>query len=80
MRYDQIIYIRLLSGILSFLQVTCGCSYNQCAFCNMYKTVDFEVIPLKQIIADLRMLPATILTPSVFFWSEENHSVCLLSR
>ena len=54
MRYDQIIYYPPFERHSLLLQVTCGCSYNQCAFCNMYKTVDFEVIPLKQIIADLK--------------------------
>lgn len=54
MRYDQIIYYPPFERHSLLLQVTCGCSYNQCAFCNMYKTVYFEVIPLKQIIADLK--------------------------
>ena len=54
MRYDQIIYYPPFERHSLLLQVSCGCSYNQCAFCNMYKTVDFELIPLKQIIADLR--------------------------
>lgn len=36
------------------LQVTSGCSYNRCAFCNMYKTVEFEPIPMKEILADLK--------------------------
>ena len=54
MRYDQIIYYPPFERHSLLLQVTSGCSYNRCAFCNMYKTVDFEVIPLRQIIADLR--------------------------
>ena len=52
MRYDQIIYYPPFERHSLLLQVSCGCSYNQCAFCNMYKTVDFELIPLKQIIVD----------------------------
>lgn len=54
MRYDQIIYYPPFERHSLLLQVSCGCSYNQCAFCNMYETVDFELIPLKQIIADLQ--------------------------
>lgn len=54
MRYDQIIYYPPFERHSLLLQVTSGCSYNRCAFCNMYKTVDFEVIPLRQVIADLR--------------------------
>lgn len=54
MRYDQIIYYPPFERHSLLLQVTSGCSYNKCAFCNMYKTVDFEVIPMKQILADLK--------------------------
>ena len=53
-RYDQIIYYPPFERHSLLLQVTSGCSSNQCAFCNMYKTVDFEVIPMRQIIDDLR--------------------------
>ena len=49
MRYDQIIYYPPFERHSLLLQVTSGCSYNCCAFCNMYKTVDFEVIPLRQV-------------------------------
>ena len=54
MRYDQIIYYPPFERHSLLLYATSGCSYNRCAFCNMYKTVDFEVIPLRQVIADLR--------------------------
>ena len=53
MRYDQIVYYPPFERHSLLLQVTSGCSYNKCAFCNMYKTVDFEIIPMKQILADL---------------------------
>ena len=36
------------------LQVTVGCSHNDCAFCSMYRDVPFEVESMEQIEADLR--------------------------
>ena len=54
MRYDQITYFPPFERHSLLLQVTSGCSYNQCAFCNMYKNVEFEEIPMKEILKDLR--------------------------
>lgn len=38
------------------LQVTHGCSYNQCSFCSMYKTKKFSVKPLKDIYKEIDAL------------------------
>ena len=35
------------------LQVTTGCSHNECAFCSMYRSVPFAVSPFEEIEADL---------------------------
>ena len=35
------------------LQVTTGCSHNQCSFCSMYAGVPFSVCPMEQVEADL---------------------------
>lgn len=36
------------------IQVTVGCSHNKCAFCNMYKTKQFAIMPEEQVLSDLR--------------------------
>ena len=35
------------------LQVTLGCSHNQCTFCSMYPDVQFQVCPMEEVEADL---------------------------
>lgn len=40
------------------LEVTVGCSHNQCTYCAMYKDVSFRKAPKEQILADLRELSA----------------------
>lgn len=40
------------------LQVTVGCSYNQCAFCSMYRCTQFRMSPEEEIVADLQELAA----------------------
>ena len=43
----------------TLLQVTKGCSYNQCAFCTMYQNVPFCMAPEEEIIEDLEEIART---------------------
>lgn len=38
------------------LQVTHGCSYNNCSFCSMYKTKSYEARPIQEIFKDIDAL------------------------
>ena len=38
------------------LQVTLGCSYNNCSFCSMYKTKEYSVKPLEEVKKDVESL------------------------
>lgn len=53
MNYTGNIYRPPFEGRSLLLQVTVGCSHNQCAFCTMYRDVPFQIEPLEQIAADL---------------------------
>ena len=37
----------------ALLQVTVGCSHNDCAFCTMYRATQFAAAPENEIIEDL---------------------------
>src|ERR687887_599212 len=36
-------------------QVTLGCSFNKCSFCNMYRTKEYTERPLEEIKAEIDM-------------------------
>ncbi|KAG7366061.1 radical SAM superfamily protein [Nitzschia inconspicua] len=42
------------------LQVTIGCSWNKCTFCEMYQDKAFQVKPLAEIEADLKLVAETV--------------------
>ncbi|MBI2251934.1 MAG: radical SAM protein [Armatimonadetes bacterium] len=55
MKYQEYV-IRPPSEARSFiLQVTLGCSHNQCAFCGTYRDIPFQVKSLKEIHKDILM-------------------------
>ena len=53
MKYDNNIYRPPSEAYTPLLQVTSGCSHNQCTYCNMYKEVPFKTESLEQIEKDL---------------------------
>ena len=38
------------------IQVSLGCSYNNCSFCSMYKTKSYKVRELKDVYSDIDIL------------------------
>lgn len=51
-------YVHPLELLTPTLEVTIGCSYNNCSFCTMYKDFDFRVSYIDDIIRDLQELSA----------------------
>ena len=52
------------------LQVTYGCSYNNCSFCSMYKTKSYEVRNLEGIKKDIEYLAALTSTATKVFLAD----------
>ena len=54
MHYDEKIYRPPQEANTLLLQVTSGCSHNECIYCSMYKGVKFKLSPIEEIKQDLK--------------------------
>ncbi len=53
MRYEGTVYRPPSEAYSLIVQVTIGCSHNQCTFCSMYKEKQFRIRPIHEIMKDL---------------------------
>lgn len=56
--YDQPVFRPPGESLSSILQVTLGCSWNRCAFCEMYSSKQFHIRKFEDIRSDIRILAA----------------------
>ena len=56
MHYTGPVYRHPLEANTLILEITYGCSWNKCVFCNMYKDVKFGASPMDHIEEDLQEL------------------------
>ena len=56
MHYTGPVYRHPLEANTPILEITYGCSWNRCVFCNMYRTVKFGASPEEHITEDLKEL------------------------
>ena len=56
MHYTGPVYRHPLEANTPILEITYGCSWNKCVFCNMYKNVKFGASPMEHIEEDLQEL------------------------
>ncbi|MDX8387030.1 MAG: radical SAM protein [Ghiorsea sp.] len=54
LNYHMPLYRPPSEGNNLIIQVTLGCSFNQCSFCSMYRQKQFSVRPLEDVVNDIR--------------------------
>lgn len=52
------------------LQITYGCSHNQCSFCGMYKDKPFQMRPLTDVLADIEKVAQSGYQPERIFLAD----------
>ena len=55
-RYEEPLFRPPAESRSLILQITIGCSWNKCTFCEMYQNKSFRARPIKDIIAELDMV------------------------
>ena len=53
MRYEGTVYRPPSEADAFILQATLGCSWNNCTYCDMYRTKSFSVRPIDHVLADI---------------------------
>ncbi len=54
--YDYPLYRPPSESRSLIFQVTLGCSFNKCSFCNMYRTKDYSERPLDEIFKEIKLM------------------------
>jgi radical SAM superfamily enzyme YgiQ (UPF0313 family) len=60
MRYEEPLFRPPSEANSYILQATVGCSWNACTYCDMYRSKNFRVRPLDDILDDVRMAQAAL--------------------
>lgn len=70
MRYLPPVYRPPSEANSLILQITYGCSHNQCSFCAMYKNKPFKLRPLDDILNDIVAVKSTGYKPKRIFLAD----------
>ena len=57
--YDYPLYRPPSEAYSQIFQITLGCSQNHCTFCGMYKTKQFKLRPVPEVIAEIERIPVS---------------------
>lgn len=72
MRYEEPLFRPPSEAYSAILQVTLGCSWNRCAFCEMYTSKQFRVRKFDDVKEDIRALSAYYASARKVFLADGN--------
>lgn len=76
MEYEGMVYRPPSEAYSLIIQVTIGCSQNDCIFCNMYKEKQFRMRPLADVLADFREARAYYSSIGKIFLADGDALIC----
>lgn len=76
MEYEGMVYRPPSEAYSLIIQVTIGCSQNDCIFCNMYKEKRFRMRPLQDVLADFREARAYYSSIGKIFLADGDALIC----
>lgn len=76
MEYEGMVYRPPSEAYSLIIQVTIGCSQNDCIFCNMYKEKRFRMRPLQDVLADFREARAYYSSIAKIFLADGDALIC----
>lgn len=76
MEYEGMVYRPPSEAYSLIIQVTIGCSQNDCIFCNMYKEKRFRMRPLQDVLADFREAKAYYSSIGKIFLADGDALIC----
>lgn len=79
MRYEGMIYRPPSEAYSLIVQVTIGCSQNQCIFCNMYKEKRFRIRKTEEVLEDLQDARSKYKYIEKIFLADGDALICKMS-
>jgi len=79
-QYDEPVFRPPAEALSAILQVTLGCSWNKCAFCEMYSSKKFRLRKFEQIQHDLAILASVPQNTRKMFLADGNAMVLSADR
>ncbi|MFR2774751.1 MAG: radical SAM protein [Anaerostipes sp.] len=76
MRYEGAVYRPPSEAYSLIIQVTIGCSQNDCIFCNMYKEKRFRMRKLEEVLSDFAEARAKYRTVKKIFLADGDALIC----
>lgn len=76
MEYEGMVYRPPSEAYSLIIQVTIGCSQNDCIFCNMYKEKRFRMRPLQDVLSDFREARAYYSSIGKIFLADGDALIC----